>query len=141
VIEEGKTVRDIYLPAGTWRDGNTGQIYEGKSWIRNYPAPIDVLPYFLKDYDDILLKKIEFSNSKFHINVKNLRKDNSYVLEVFNGNCLKLVEYFLQFYFLIQVINIFKMWCLEMTLVTEKLRRFYRQTRGKFKPTITTPFT
>ncbi|KAK9700827.1 hypothetical protein QE152_g31004 [Popillia japonica] len=28
ILEEGAVTRDIYLPAGTWEDGNTGEIYE-----------------------------------------------------------------------------------------------------------------
>jgi myogenesis-regulating glycosidase len=48
VIEEGKTTRDIYLPVGSWKDGNTGEVHEGKKWIKDYPAPLDVLPYFIK---------------------------------------------------------------------------------------------
>jgi len=48
VIEEGKTERDVYLPAGTWKDGNSDQVYTGKQWIRNYAAPLSVLPYFIR---------------------------------------------------------------------------------------------
>lgn len=47
VVEEGKTQRDIYLPNGTWKDGNNGNIYEGKQWIKNYVAQLHVLPYFI----------------------------------------------------------------------------------------------
>lgn len=49
VIEEDKYERDIYLPTGNWRDGNDGTIYKGKAWIRNYQAPIDVLPFFIRE--------------------------------------------------------------------------------------------
>lgn len=47
VVVEGATSRDIYLPQGTWidQDGNT---YQGKAWLRNYPAPLSVVPYFVK---------------------------------------------------------------------------------------------
>lgn len=48
VIEENKYARDIYLPAGNWVDGNDGTEHQGKLWIRNYPAPIGVLPYFIR---------------------------------------------------------------------------------------------
>lgn len=47
----GATTRDIYLPVGVWEDGNTGQKYTVGSegfWIRDYPAPIEVLPYFIR---------------------------------------------------------------------------------------------
>ncbi|KAJ0175337.1 hypothetical protein K1T71_009478 [Dendrolimus kikuchii] len=46
VLEEGATSRDIYLPVGEWRDGNTGEVYSGPITIHDYPAPLDVLPYF-----------------------------------------------------------------------------------------------
>jgi alpha-glucosidase (family GH31 glycosyl hydrolase) len=49
VIEEGKTARNIYLPAGKWRDGNDQQVYEGGNWIENYPAPLDKLPFFFRE--------------------------------------------------------------------------------------------
>ncbi|XP_043465046.1 myogenesis-regulating glycosidase [Leptopilina heterotoma] len=48
VIEEGAVSRDIYLPYGTWRDGNTQNVHFGPKWIRNYPAPLNVLPHFYK---------------------------------------------------------------------------------------------
>ncbi|XP_059620860.1 myogenesis-regulating glycosidase [Phlebotomus argentipes] len=47
VLEEGQTTRDIYLPVGKWQDGNNGTIYQGPQWLRNYPAPLSVLPYFI----------------------------------------------------------------------------------------------
>jgi hypothetical protein len=46
VMNEGATSRDIYLPSGSWKDMNDGAMYEGGQWLRNYPAPLDVLPYF-----------------------------------------------------------------------------------------------
>ncbi|XP_066597048.1 myogenesis-regulating glycosidase [Prorops nasuta] len=47
VIEEGAESRDIYLPEGEWLDG-TGKIYLGKRWIKNYKAPLNVLPFFIR---------------------------------------------------------------------------------------------
>lgn len=49
VVEQSKTQRDIYLPVGKWLDPRTGVTHEGKKWIRNYPAPLDVLPYFIRE--------------------------------------------------------------------------------------------
>ncbi|XP_053697015.1 myogenesis-regulating glycosidase-like isoform X1 [Sabethes cyaneus] len=48
VLIEFAVTRDIYLPKGTWRDGNSNQVYEGGRWLRNYTAPITTLPYFVK---------------------------------------------------------------------------------------------
>ncbi|KAL6436891.1 hypothetical protein ACFW04_004924 [Cataglyphis niger] len=48
VIQEGATRRDIYLPKGIWLDINRAAIINGPKWLRNYPAPLDTLPYFKK---------------------------------------------------------------------------------------------
>jgi len=49
VLEEGAISRDIYLPSGRWQDQvQEGQVYDGPIWLRDYPAPLDTLPYFLK---------------------------------------------------------------------------------------------
>jgi alpha-glucosidase len=40
--------RDVYLPKGQWKDGNNGTVYTGPVTLLNYPAPIEVLPYFIK---------------------------------------------------------------------------------------------
>jgi myogenesis-regulating glycosidase len=48
VVVKGQVERDIYLPVGTWKDGNDGKTYEGKQWIRKYPAPLGKLPYFIR---------------------------------------------------------------------------------------------
>ncbi|KAJ6648637.1 Myogenesis-regulating glycosidase [Pseudolycoriella hygida] len=48
VLEEGRSSRNIYLPLGQWIDQNTGQTYQGPLWLNDYPAPQDVLPYFIK---------------------------------------------------------------------------------------------
>ncbi|KAI8433924.1 hypothetical protein MSG28_012094 [Choristoneura fumiferana] len=49
VLEEGATSRDIYLPAGEWlARGDTNDSYTGPTWLRNYPAPLDELPYFIR---------------------------------------------------------------------------------------------
>ena len=36
--------------AGTWRDENSedGAMYTGPVWLRDYSAPLFVLPYFVK---------------------------------------------------------------------------------------------
>jgi hypothetical protein len=43
------TVRDrLYLPRGTWTDYWTGQVYTGPILLRDYPAPPDRIPVFVK---------------------------------------------------------------------------------------------
>jgi myogenesis-regulating glycosidase len=36
------------LPRGKWQDGNTGTVTDGPVWLKNYPAPLDILPFFEK---------------------------------------------------------------------------------------------
>jgi len=38
--------RDIYLPPGTWQDHWTKQIFHGSMLIKDYPAPLEILPFF-----------------------------------------------------------------------------------------------
>ena len=47
VTQEGAVTRDIYLPSGKWKDGNSDIIHVGPKKIDEYEAPLDVLPYFL----------------------------------------------------------------------------------------------
>ncbi|HZR29958.1 MAG TPA: glycoside hydrolase family 31 protein [Terriglobales bacterium] len=49
VLIKGATSRDIYLPEGNWRDYNSGQLQKGGAWLRNYGAPLDKLPLFVRD--------------------------------------------------------------------------------------------
>ncbi|XP_059486374.1 myogenesis-regulating glycosidase-like [Neocloeon triangulifer] len=50
VLEKGATSRDIYLPAGVWREGfgddESRPIHEGPVWLRNFSAPLRHLPFF-----------------------------------------------------------------------------------------------
>ncbi|KAH9515576.1 hypothetical protein Btru_011433 [Bulinus truncatus] len=48
ILDKGSTSRDIYLPNGQWRDEQKGQTLQGGVWIKNYSAPLDLLPYFTK---------------------------------------------------------------------------------------------
>lgn len=49
VTAEGATTRDIYLPAGIWRDVYNGnRTYTGPLWLWDYPAPLHILPFFVK---------------------------------------------------------------------------------------------
>jgi alpha-glucosidase (family GH31 glycosyl hydrolase) len=48
VVQKGATVRDVYLPAGKWRDLENGKIVEGGAWLRKHPAPLEVLPVFVR---------------------------------------------------------------------------------------------
>uniref|UniRef100_A0A1B0GPK2 Glycoside hydrolase family 31 N-terminal domain-containing protein n=1 Tax=Phlebotomus papatasi TaxID=29031 RepID=A0A1B0GPK2_PHLPP len=48
VFKQGQRFRNIYLPIGRWQDGNNGSIYQGPRWLDNYPAPLSILPYFIR---------------------------------------------------------------------------------------------
>nr|XP_022906258.1 uncharacterized family 31 glucosidase KIAA1161 [Onthophagus taurus] len=48
VVVENAVTRDVYLPTGSWIDANTDEIYEGGQTLIDYPAPIEVLPYFIR---------------------------------------------------------------------------------------------
>lgn len=48
VLQEGKMSRDIYLPRGEWVDQN-GVSHTGPIWLKDYPADLSVLPYFIKN--------------------------------------------------------------------------------------------
>lgn len=48
VIKEGAVIRDIYLPKGKWYDPNLNEMYTGPHWLNDYSAPINVLPYFIR---------------------------------------------------------------------------------------------
>ena len=54
IVEEGATVRDIYIPKGSWRDENKprASLIEGPVMLHNYKAALDVLPYFTRVSDN-----------------------------------------------------------------------------------------
>ena len=48
VLEEGDTSRSVYLPDGRWQDYNRGLTIDGRTWVKDYPAALDILPYFTR---------------------------------------------------------------------------------------------
>jgi len=49
VTEEGALSRDIYLPKGTRTEGGGNwTAYTGPTWLGDFPAPLEALPYVLK---------------------------------------------------------------------------------------------
>jgi alpha-glucosidase (family GH31 glycosyl hydrolase) len=46
VLFHGMRQRDIYLPPGTWQDHWTKEVFRGSILLRDYPAPLDILPFF-----------------------------------------------------------------------------------------------
>ncbi|MFN2281287.1 MAG: glycoside hydrolase family 31 protein [Anaerolineales bacterium] len=47
VLYPRKRSREIYFPPGHWRDHWTGEVFSGPTVVRNYPAPLDILPFFI----------------------------------------------------------------------------------------------
>ena len=48
VLDLGVIRRDIYLPQGQWRDQNQGNVFQGPTWLKDHPADLYTLPYFLR---------------------------------------------------------------------------------------------
>jgi hypothetical protein len=47
VVEQGKTARDVYFPAGCWRAPDNGETHQGPGHAQ-VSAPLDRLPYFFR---------------------------------------------------------------------------------------------
>ncbi|KAF4532919.1 hypothetical protein B566_EDAN015631 [Ephemera danica] len=48
VLRPEASEREIYLPAGVWRDGIDGSLRKGHRWIHNYKVPLEKVAYFIK---------------------------------------------------------------------------------------------
>lgn len=48
ILKKGAKSRHIYLPKGFWKDENSknSTVIRGPTWLRDYPADLDTLPYF-----------------------------------------------------------------------------------------------
>jgi alpha-glucosidase (family GH31 glycosyl hydrolase) len=46
VLFHGMRQRDIYLPPGIWQDHWTREVFRGSILLCDYPAPLDILPFF-----------------------------------------------------------------------------------------------
>jgi alpha-glucosidase (family GH31 glycosyl hydrolase) len=47
VLVKGAAARDVYLPAGLWKDFWSGKLYRGGRAVESYPAPLETLPVFV----------------------------------------------------------------------------------------------
>jgi len=47
VLTKGTAARDVYLPAGLWKDFWSAKLYRGGQTLKAFPAPIDTLPVFV----------------------------------------------------------------------------------------------
>lgn len=53
VVVKGALSRDIYLPAGNWKELKTGKFFAGGQWLKNFSAPLDTLPVFVREGADV----------------------------------------------------------------------------------------
>lgn len=49
VVYPKRISRDIYFPPGVWRDHWSGELFSGPAVVENYPAPLNKLPFFIKE--------------------------------------------------------------------------------------------
>ena len=47
-VMNAESIRDIYLPEGTWIHFFTGEIFEGSRWLKRVKVPLDEIPVFVK---------------------------------------------------------------------------------------------
>jgi alpha-D-xyloside xylohydrolase len=40
--------RNIYLPEGQWIHFFSGEVFDGKQWLRNFPTPLEEMPVFVR---------------------------------------------------------------------------------------------
>lgn len=52
VLYSGSRQREVYLPAGVWKDGIDGSLRKGSRWIHNYRVAEDKVAYFVKMPDN-----------------------------------------------------------------------------------------
>ena len=46
ILEENATTRDIYLPAGEWKDKVRGNTHQGKQTLHGYKIDLEEIAYF-----------------------------------------------------------------------------------------------
>ncbi|KAK9736668.1 Glycosyl hydrolases family 31 [Popillia japonica] len=52
ILHAGVKERDVYLPAGVWKDGIDKSLRKGSRWIHDYRVEQDQIAYFIKMPDD-----------------------------------------------------------------------------------------
>lgn len=55
VLYSGVRHREVYLPAGVWKDGIDGSLRKGSRWIHDYRVEEDQVAYFKKMPDNTRL--------------------------------------------------------------------------------------
>lgn len=52
ILSPGARVREVYLPAGVWKDGIDNSLRKGSRWIHDYKVGEDQVAYFVKMPDN-----------------------------------------------------------------------------------------
>ncbi|XP_073978465.1 myogenesis-regulating glycosidase isoform X2 [Rhodnius prolixus] len=52
ILRQGTHEREVYLPAGVWKDGIDSSLRKGSRWLHSYKVPGDKIAYFLKMPDN-----------------------------------------------------------------------------------------
>lgn len=52
ILYPGIKEREVYLPAGVWKDGIDGSLRKGSRWIHDYRVGEDQVAYFVKMPDN-----------------------------------------------------------------------------------------
>jgi alpha-D-xyloside xylohydrolase len=79
-VMNGRGVRDVYLPAGTWIDFWTGKEHEGNAWLKDVASPLDRLPVFVKFGAEIPMypEKVQSTKEMDLSKVRNMKIDGSF---------------------------------------------------------------
>lgn len=48
IVAQGVEEREVYLPAGVWKDGIDGSLRKGSRWLHSYKVPLDKIAYFVR---------------------------------------------------------------------------------------------
>lgn len=57
VLKHSERKRNVYLPLGYWKDGNSNKTYIGPTWVKDYPAGLNILPHFIRLWPHALTHK------------------------------------------------------------------------------------
>ncbi|XP_074653953.1 myogenesis-regulating glycosidase-like [Tubulanus polymorphus] len=49
ILDKDATMRDIYVPSGSWTDDTTSDVHVGPKWLKHYPVPLEKIPTFTKN--------------------------------------------------------------------------------------------
>ncbi|XP_067010268.2 myogenesis-regulating glycosidase isoform X2 [Anabrus simplex] len=52
ILTNNATMREVYLPAGVWKDGIDGNLRKGSRWLHHHMVPLDKIAYFVRMPDN-----------------------------------------------------------------------------------------